>query len=236
VLAIPTAASATTGPKPVVCKATFSHHPENSSPVWAYDTFTRITLLTPAGAGTWKAHIADIGHFTTVPGAKSDSGDVIQNKVTGVFAGSGDYTVTSPNGPRCFPSESYDGTGDPPTAAWPKHYFGGSSTTTGIDPWHWEYRTCREHMSEDSKAGTQGHMSGLKCLPKPSGSPTPSTTPTSPSGDGSGTPTAVPSGAPQTGDGSSSGGANTALMAAGGLVVALGGGTGLLMWRRRNQH
>jgi len=84
-----------------------------------------------------------------------------------------------------------------------------------------------------------GHVYSLGCRPhKPSHSPTPtpSTTPTSPSGGGGSTPTTVPSGAPQTGDGSSSGSANTALMVAGGLVVALGGGTGLLMWRRRNQH
>ena len=81
------------------------------------------------------------------------------------------------------------------------------------------------------------HFYSLGCRPhKPSHSPTPTPTPTSPGGGGGSTPTAVPSGAPQTGDGSSSGGANTALMVAGGLVVALGGGTGLLMWRRRNQH
>src|SRR4051812_9064941 len=82
------------------------------------------------------------------------------------------------------------------------------------------------------------HFYSLACRPHKPGhspTPTPSTTPTSPSGGGS-TPTTVPSGAPQTGDGSSSGGANAALMVAGGLVVALGGGTGLLMWRRRSQH
>jgi hypothetical protein len=88
---------------------------------------------------------------------------------------------------------------------------------------HFYSLACRPH---------QGHPTPT---PPATSTPTPTPTSTSPSGDGGGTPTSVPSGAPQTGDGSS-GGANTALMAAGGLVVLLGGGTGLLMWRRRNQH
>jgi hypothetical protein len=77
------------------------------------------------------------------------------------------------------------------------------------------------------------HRYSLACEPHPH--PTPSDTPTAPSGDGgSSTPTTVPSGAPETGDGSAGGG-NVALMAAGGLVIALGAGSGLMLWRRRGQ-
>jgi hypothetical protein len=48
-------------------------------------------------------------------------------------------------------------------------------------------------------------------------------------------PTGVPSGAPQTGDGSSSGGGNTGLMAAGAGIVVLGlAGGGFLYTRRRS--
>ena len=190
-LAAPAAASAHAG-STVVCKASFTAHPENATPVWAYDTFTRVTTITPAGEGTWKAHIADLGHFTTVPGAKSDSGDTIAHKVTGVFSGHGDYTVTATSTPHCIGGEHYTGSGGPSTGAWPLHYFAQGSTTTGIDPWHWDYRTCREHLSEDSKVGTQGHMAGLGCQwhQRPSATPSaPTPTPTA-----SGTPTPAPSG------------------------------------------
>jgi hypothetical protein len=161
-LAVPVAASAHTG-STVTCRATLSGHPENASPVWAYDTFVRVTKLTPAGEGTWKAHITDLGHFTTVPGATSDSGDTIAHKVTGVFTGRGDYTVTSASRPHCIGGEHYTGSAGPTTGQWPVHYFAQGAITTGIDPWHWDYRTCREHMSEDSVAGTSGHMAGLAC-------------------------------------------------------------------------
>lgn len=77
----------------------------------------------------------------------------------------------------------------------------------------------------------------LACKPRhPHPTPTPTTSPTTPGGDSGSSPTAVPSGAPQTGDGSAGGGSNTTLMAAGGLVVVLGAGGGLVLWRRRSQN
>jgi hypothetical protein len=175
-----------------VCHATFSQHPENSSPPWANDTFTRTTKFHDNHDDTWKVHITDRGHFTTIPGTKSDSGDTIQNEVTGVFTGSGDYTVTSASGPTCVSGESYTGTGDPATSDWPKHYFGDTATTTGIDPWRWLYKTCREYMIEDSVKGTVGNIAGKACHTKPTptpttGSPTPSPTGSTP-GDGGTTP------------------------------------------------
>jgi hypothetical protein len=184
VLAVPAVAYAH-GTGATVCHAAFTAHPENASPPWANDTFVRITTIRAAGEGTWKAHITDLGHFTTIPGTKSDSGDTIQNEVTGVFAGHGDYTVTAAGKPHCITGEHYSGSGGPTTGQWPVHYF-TDATTSGIDPWHWDYRTCREHMSEDSKAGTQGHLAGLKCRPHhPKPTPTPTTTDT-------GTPTPTP--------------------------------------------
>jgi hypothetical protein len=185
VLAVPAVAYAHTSGA-TICRASFTAHPENASPSWANDTFVRITTIRAASEGTWKAHITDLGHFTTIPGTKSDSGDTIQNAVTGLFAGRGDYTVTSAAKPHCVPGEHYSGSGGPTTGQWPVHYF-TDATTSGIDPWHWDYRTCREHMSEDSVAGTTGHLAGLKCRPHPpKPTPTPTTTDT-------GTPSPTPS-------------------------------------------
>ena len=59
------------------------------------------------------------------------------------------------------------------------HYF-TAATASGVDPWHWDYRTCREHMSEDSVAGMTGHLAGLKRAPhhpKPTPTPTDTGTP-----------------------------------------------------------
>jgi hypothetical protein len=169
----------------LTCKATFSAHPENASPPWANDTFTRTTSFEKTAYGTWKVHITDLGHFTTIPGTKSDSGDTIQNAATGLFAGRGDYKVSSKATPHCVTGEHYSGSAGPTTGQWPVHYF-TDATTSGIDPWRWDYRTCREHMSEDSKAGTQGHLAGLECRPHhPKPTPTPSTSDT-------GTPTPTP--------------------------------------------
>ncbi|MCW2944533.1 MAG: hypothetical protein JWR24_1250 [Actinoallomurus sp.] len=179
VLAVPATANATA--KLPVCRASFTGHPENSSPPWATDTFTRTTKFHKNDDGTYKVHITDRGHFTTIPGTKSDSGDTIANKVTGVFTGSGDYTVTSATGPTCVTGESYTATHDARTSDWPKHYFGDSATTTGIDPWSWLYRTCREYMVEDSVKGTVGHIAGKPCKAKPTPTPTDSTPEPSPS-------------------------------------------------------
>jgi hypothetical protein len=183
-LAVPTAASAHTSGV-TKCTASFTAHPENANPVWANDTFTRTTRFHDNHDGTWKVHIADHGHFTTVPGTKSDSGDTIQHEVTGSFTGSGDYTVTSASGPTCVANESYSGSEGPSTGIWPKHYFGDGATATGIDPWSWLYRTCREYMLEDSVKGTVGHITGKRC-----GKPTPTPTPTD---TGTVTPTPTPS-------------------------------------------
>lgn len=211
-LAVPVAASAHTS-STVTCRATLAGHPENASPVWAYDSFVRVTKLTSVGEGTWKAHIVDVGRFTTVPGAKSDSGDTIAHKVTGIFAGRGDYTVTATSTPHCIGGEHYTGNAGPTTGQWPVHYFAQGAATTGIDPWHWDYRTCREHMSEDSVSGTSGHMAGLACriyhrrhpkptptTPTPTDSGTPSPTPTEPTSPGEApVPTPVNSDLPVTG-------------------------------------
>jgi hypothetical protein len=173
VLAVPAVAYAYSGKLPT-CTATFTGHPENSSPPWATDDFERTTTFAPGATdGTYTVHIHDVGHFTTIPGTKSDSGDTIANEVTGSFSGKGDYTVTSATGPHCLTgSESYNGTGDPATSDWPLHYFDKGATTTGIDPWRWVYKTYCERMAEDSQYGkVQGSISGKDC-------PTPTPTPT----------------------------------------------------------
>jgi hypothetical protein len=176
VLAAPAVAYAHTGGT-TPCHAKFTDHPENSSPPWALDTYTRVTSFRDNHDGTWKAHIRDFGHFTTIPGTKSDSGDTIANKVTGTLTGSGDYTVTSKSGPHCPSGEHYTGAGGQSTGQWPVHYFGEGATTGGIDPWRWLYKTCREYMVEDSVKGTVGSIAGKPCRARRTPTPTP-TTPT----------------------------------------------------------
>ncbi|GAA0326980.1 hypothetical protein NE235_09145 [Actinoallomurus spadix] len=175
VAAVPAVAYAGDGGKLPTCTATFVDHPENASPAWALDDFTRTTTFAPGDTdGTWKVHIHDEGHFTTIPGTTSDSGDPIQLKVTGSFDGDGDYTVTSTTGPQCGDAEQYTGTGAPATAKWPLHYFpaDADATTSDIDPWRWVYQTYCEKMVEDSRyAKVDGHLTGKDC-------PTPTPTPT----------------------------------------------------------
>jgi hypothetical protein len=156
-LAVPAVASAHTTGGPLTCKVSFVHHPENASPVWAYDDFTRFTKFTPNSAKTvWKVSFFDVGKFTTVPGTSSDSGDAIHAKVTGKFAGKGSFTVHSASAPVCAPGTNST------TSDWARHFFTGDVTVT-LDTWHWDYRTCREHLAEDSVTGTTGHMAGLPC-------------------------------------------------------------------------
>lgn len=179
----------------VVCKATLTAHPENSSPVWAYDTFTRTTTFHHAHNGTWSATFRDFGTFTTVPGVNSDSGDLIQHKVTGGFVGYGSFAkIESQVAPKCAAGETWPGAGAPSTTTWIAHYFAGDVAVTLNDDWVWIYRTCREHMTETAK-GVTGHIAGLWCRkprhhhPKPtptptkSESPTPTPTVTVPAGD-----------------------------------------------------
>lgn len=195
VFAIPAAMLATghADTLPMKCTATFTGHPENSNPVWALDDFTRTTTFKALPKDKWAVHIHDAGHFTTIPGTKSDSGDVVKNKVTGTFQGGGDYTVTSKTPPKCILTESYTGTGGPSTGKWPAHYFGETATSTGIDPWHWDYATACEKMSEDSVTHTSGHMAGKTC---PSPSPSPRPTPSSPSPEPSESTPAAPAPTP----------------------------------------
>jgi hypothetical protein len=176
------------------------------------------TLLTRVGAGT-----------------PNGTGGQITNRVPGVVRGAYRLTVSGGTLAHQHGDTSLSST------EYVKSLFSDGTTVTGGD-YAWAYATRCERWLDSSKnndgqGAAAGNITGKLCgKPTHSPTPTPTVTPTSPSGDGGSTPTAVPSGAPQTGDGSSSGGANAALMVAGGLVIALGGGTGLLMWRRRNQH
>jgi hypothetical protein len=209
VLAVPAVAHAST---PTTCTATFAQHPESGAG-WAVDTFKRTTTIRPAGKG-WKVHIADVGTFTSVPGKPSDGDNSvpIENEVTGTLRGRGDYTVTGTDAPPTCPSQdTYNGTNDPSTGDWPKLFFPAGATATGIDPWHWDYRTGCEHMVEDSRfSKVDGNIVGKVCPTEPTPTPTDTTPAPSPSestpGDGgttppgdAPTPTPVPSDLPVTG-------------------------------------
>lgn len=181
VLTVAPAVAAQTKTLPIKCTATLTNHPENSSPAWAMDNFTRTTVFRHADkrGNIWTATMKDRGHFITTPNAKSDSGDTIKTEVTGRFTGQGIFTVTSDAAPKCTDPKVYDGSA-PPTSTWVDHYFTGEFSDSGITEWDWVYQTCRERMVE-TPTGVTGHMSGLPChhkSPSPTPSPTKSDTPT----------------------------------------------------------
>jgi hypothetical protein len=209
VLAAPAVAYAHTG-SALKCTATFTAHPESGAG-WANDDFTRTTTIRPAGKG-WKVRIADVGTFTSVPGKPSDGDNsvLIEKEVTGKLRGRGDYTVTGTQvAPKCPTGDSYTGSSAPTTGDWPKHFWAPVPVTvSGIDPWHWDYRTGCEHLVEDSRfSKVDGNIVGKVCHTKPtptpsptdaSPTPTPNPTDSTPPGDAP-TPTPVPSDLPVTG-------------------------------------
>lgn len=176
VLAAPSAAQATAA---VVSTATITNAPDDGCPSpWARDSYTRTTTITPAGEGTYTVAIADQGTFTTSAGAPSPGspGTKIRAKVTGTLTGSGQFTVTGqllgenalaelngktyqrgmyPN--KCALPESKT------TAAWPLQFFEPEATTSGINPWKWQYKTACETRTESSTAGADGNIVGRTC-------------------------------------------------------------------------
>jgi hypothetical protein len=190
-----------------VCRASFTSHPESGAG-WAVDTFTRTTTIKPAGKG-WRVHIDDRGTFTSVVGKPSDGDNSvpIDNAVTGKLRGRGDYTVTGTDtAPSCPATDSYSGATGPSTGDWPKHFWAGDVQVSGINPWHWDYRTRCEHMVEDSRfSKVDGNIVGKVCHTKPTptptsttSSPTPSPTDSTPPGEAP-APTPVKSDLPVTG-------------------------------------
>lgn len=169
-LAIPASAHAvgtlSYSPKIYTCKASITAHPENSSPAWAIDSFTRTTKIRYATGGNWAVRIHDSGTFTTVKGVKSDSGDLITNKVTGHFSGVGDFTAKSKYGHLTCDqaTEHFSGTKVPSTSTWVLHLLPKGATTPGITNWEWTYSTGCQWMIETEK-GVSGHMSGDTSCP-----------------------------------------------------------------------
>lgn len=240
VLAAPGVASAQTV-QPAKCQVIHDHiaKPDNGHGTpseWADLSLTRTTKVCGNETAGYKIKLVDKGTLWTREGAgtPNGTGGQILHRVRGVVYGI--YSLTATGGTLAHDH----GDTSASSTDYVKSLFSDGTTVSG-GPYAWAYQTrCGEKwldssVNNDGQGAAAGNITGKTCG-KPTHSPTPTPTTTSPGGDGSGTPTAVPSGAPQTGDGSSSGGANTALMAAGGLVVLLGGGTGLLMWRRRSQH
>jgi hypothetical protein len=183
-----------------------------------------------------KVVLVDKGTLLTRTGAGTPNGigGQILGRVPGVVRGVYHLTVSGGTLAHQHGDTSLSST------EYVKSLFSEGTTVTG-GAYAWAYATrCERWLdsskNDDGQGAAAGNITGKPCG-KPSHSPTPTPTPTStsPSDDGGSTPTAVPSGAPQTGDGSSGGG-NAALVAAGGLLCALGAGGGLLLWRRRQQH
>jgi hypothetical protein len=202
---------------------------------WADLSLNRTTTVCGNEKTGYKVKLVDKGTLWTRTGAgtPNGTGGQILNHVPGVVYGI--YSLTATGGTLAHDH----GDTSASSTEYVKSLFSDGTTVTG-GPYAWAYRTrCGEKwldssVNNDGQGAAAGNITGKLCG-KPSHSPTPTPTTTSPSGDGGSTPTAVPSGAPQTGDGSSGGG-NTVLVAAGALVCALGAGSGLVLWRRRQQH
>ncbi|MGH3373193.1 MAG: hypothetical protein ACRDP6_00495 [Actinoallomurus sp.] len=182
--------------------------------------------------------LVDTGTLATRTGAgtPNGTGGQITRRVPGVVHGTYHLTVSGgqlahQHGDTTLSSTEYV-----------KSLFTDGTTVSG-GAYAWTYATRCERWvdssaNDDGQGAAAGNITGRRC-PKPSQSPTasPSTTPTAPSG-GSSTPTTVPVGAPQTGDGSTSGGgANMPLVGGGILLIALGiAGAIALRMKRRGQH
>jgi hypothetical protein len=234
VLALPTTASAHTTQQPK-CVVIHDHiaktdNGHGTPSEWADLSMNRATTVCGDERTGYKILLVDKGTLWTRPGAgtPNGTGGQILARVPGTVRGI--YRLTATGGALAH----QHGDTSLSSTDYVKSLFSDGTTVKG-GPYAWVYRTvCREHWldssaNDDGQGAQAGNITGKTC-----GKPTPTPTPTSSSPGGS-TPTAIPSGAPQTGDGSSGGG-NTALMAAGGLVVLLGGSGGLLWWRRRGQN
>jgi hypothetical protein len=236
VLAVPAAASAHTAHTPK-CQVVHDHiaktdNGHGTPPEWADLSLNRTTTV----CGD-QVILVDKGTLWTRTGAgtPNGTGGQITDRVPGIVRGV--YHLTVSGGQLAHEH----GDTSASSTEYVKSLFSDGTTVTG-GKYAWAYKTkCGEHWldssaNDDGQGAAAGNITGKTCG-KPSHSPTPSDTPTSPSGDGgSSTPTTVPSGAPQTGDGSGQGGGNAVLMAGGAALCAVGVGSGLLLWRRRQQH
>lgn len=242
-LAAPATAYATTVHAPK-CSAVVNDHINKTDnghgtpSEWADLSLSRSTSIQCTSPGHYKVLLVDRGTLRTRAGAGTPNGTggtiahAVPGKVDGVYG----LTVT---GELAIPKQRDTSLS---STEYVRQLFAQGATVTGGD-YAWTYTTrCEKWLdgskNNDGQGSVAGNITGKLC-PKPSHSPTasPSTTPTSSSGGGSSTPTTVPVGAPQTGDGTSGGGPNVALIAGGALMVlvGLGGGVALRM-RRRGQH
>jgi hypothetical protein len=204
VLAVPATASAHTLPK---CAVVHDHiaktdNGHGTPSEWADLSLNRTTTV----CGN-QVTLVDRGTLWTRKGAgtPNGTGGQILNRVPGVVRGV--YHLTVSGGQLAH----QHGDTSASSTEYVKSLFSDGTTVTG-GAYAWAYGTrCERWLdssaNNDGQGAAAGNITGKLC--KPHQSPTPTPTPTSPGGGGGSTPTTVPSGAPQTGDGSSGGG-NTA--------------------------
>lgn len=172
---------------------------------WADLSMRRTTVVCPAKAG-YDVTLTDSGHLWTRPGAGSPngSGTSIANRVPGVVAGRYSLTVTGgtlthQHGNTAVSSTEYV-----------RSLFSADATVNG-GAYAWAYKTCREHWldssaNNDGQGAAAGNITGLRChphhsptpTPTDSGTPSPSPTDTTAPGEAP-KPTPVPSDLPVTG-------------------------------------
>lgn len=189
-------AQADTADATVTSTATIKNSPDDGTPPWARDSFTRTTTITKNDDGSYKVHVDDKGTFKTAKSTLSPNDPTVRIKrsVKGDLSGTADFTVTDGKlkGPKQL--AKLDGqvlrngralvkTDVKPrrsTSTWPKRYFKANpAATVTLDAWHWEYTTpCGESYTQDKNAAAEGNIVGKTCKPEPTDTGSPSPTPT----------------------------------------------------------
>lgn len=151
--------------------------PDDGTPPWARDTFTRTTDITRVDANTYRLAVTDAGTFTSPAGVTSpNSTATLAHAIpSGGFTGSFSFVVTgalksAAQLAAVTPTFDYGSVTDknnpdpalPTTGGWYKQYFADPTTTQGLYGWTWTYTTACESMTE-TEAGVTGNILGLTC-------------------------------------------------------------------------
>lgn len=168
--------SAQASTAPVTSTATIKSAPDDGTPPWARDSFTRSTVIRPNGDGTYDATVTDDGTFVTgKAGTAAPTGGTITRRVRGHLHGSMSFTVSGDllpasrlaklNG-RSMGYAQYATKAEIPaskrTGTWPARYF-KPGAAVHLDAWHWAYATGCETYEQDSSGAVSSNITGKVC-------------------------------------------------------------------------